>query len=294
MQDDNYLIYKEEETIVMPSEISDGRVDALIKALDLIKSPHVKKIHFNWYRTQTITPAGYAILACLFDSAVEQQTVLTHRFLKKHLQQNQVVQNLLKLSDFDILPPPQIHEFIGEHFILGSGEKGINIHFIENFHSIFESLLSDNLLFSCQLILNELMQNCADHSNAERYYLYAGLHHHEMHVGVVDMGCTIPGKMEQKYNQDHDVGYLELSLKEGISTRRQRPGGLGLTHVFDLLKQESGTFTILSRRAQLRRYFKNRVVQRSRLKQTLQGSWCFARLPVEKILEKTGEKNEKN
>lgn len=269
-------------SLTLPTEISDGRVDTILKAFHLLKNPDVKELHLNWQRTTQILPAGSAILACLFDSAVEQQKSIKNTFIKKHLQKNRVVQNLIRLAEFLTLPKPQINEFATDQVLLGAGERAINISFIEKFQEFFGSQLSEDLEFSCQLVFNELMQNSVDHATAERYYLYAGPWQHEFHVGVLDMGCTIPAKLEQKYTCDNDLHYLAHCFKEGVSTRRQRLGGLGLSHVFDLLKNHGGTLTVLSRDAQIRRYFKNRVVQRSVLKHSLRGTWCFTRFPLEK------------
>jgi anti-sigma regulatory factor (Ser/Thr protein kinase) len=268
-------------TLKLPSEIGDRRVDTLMRALSLFEDPVVKEVHLNWQRVTMITPAGFAILACLFDCAVEQKKILKNTFVKKKLQQNPVVQNLLRQADFSILPQPKIHAFASAVVVLDGGESAINITFVENMLSFFASQLSEDLQFSCQLAVNELMQNCVAHSSSERYYLYAGPWGNEFHVGVLDMGCTIPAKLQQKYTQDSDLDYLALSLKEGVTTRRQRQGGLGLSHIFDILKNCGGKLTLISRNAQIRRYFGNRVVQRMELKNTLHGTWCFARFPLE-------------
>ena len=121
------------------------------------------------------------------------------------------------------------------------------------------------------------MVNCIDHSTAERYYLYAGKEGREFHLGALDMGITIPAKLERKYSVKNDVELLEMSFEEGISTRRQRTGGFGLYQTFEHLKQNKGKLTMVSRNAQVRRYFNRRSVIKGPLKYTLDGTWCFAR-----------------
>ena len=61
--------------------------------------------------------------------------------------------------------------------------------------------LDEDLLFSIQLVFNELIQNAVDHSTSERYYLYFGVVKDEVHFGVLDMGITLPSKMEQKFTE---------------------------------------------------------------------------------------------
>jgi len=92
---------------------------------------------------------------------------------------------------------------------------------------------------------------------------------------------TLPAKLEQKYSSPSDEAYLDLALKEGITTRRSRPGGLGLFHTFEYLKDFSGTLTLISRRAQLIRYFKSKRVVRQSLKHILHGTWAMARIPMD-------------
>ena len=66
--------------ILLPQEISDGRLDAILEIFSLIKSEkkNKKPLQLDWTKVKKITPAGYAILACLFDTVVEQKAKITH------------------------------------------------------------------------------------------------------------------------------------------------------------------------------------------------------------------------
>ncbi|MEK6704547.1 MAG: hypothetical protein AABZ06_02045 [Bdellovibrionota bacterium] len=118
--------------------------------------------------------------------------------------------------------------------------------------------------------------------------MYGGLwekkHRREIHVGMLDMGITIPTKLKPKYDAKSDTDYIELALREGTTTRRERPGGLGLFHTFDHLKQHGGTLTIISGNGQVIRYFKNKKIIRQHNKRRLNGTWCMVRFP---LMEKT-------
>jgi hypothetical protein len=89
------------------------------------------------------------------------------------------------------------------------------------------------------------------------------------------MGITLPSKMEQKFNAENDIEFLELSLKEGITTRRLRIGGLGLFHTLEMIKEMGGKFVFISRDGQIRRYFSQRKVNRMKLKSRLHGTWVM-------------------
>ncbi len=265
--------------IKLPSEIGDGRLDTIIKIFDLIRSH--KEITLNWRRVQNINPAGFAILACLFDSAVEQHCELKNLFLKKEIKNNIVIQNLLNINSQKTLPKPEIHHFHHEYGILRGLEKVVYPGFMEEAGSKATRNLSPRLFFYAKSLINELMVNAYDHSTSERYYLYAGKISNELLIGVLDLGATIPAKMAQKYNFKDDLEYLENALKKGTTTRRIREGGLGLFHTLETLRQSKGKLTIISGNAQIRRYFKSRIVRRKKLKVRLRGTWCFARFPLE-------------
>lgn len=263
----------------LPSVIDDGRIDSFLKLINVAKSGHGEglEIELDWSKTVSISPAGYAVLASVFDIMVEQKTVVTNKNISAGIMGLPVVANINKISSFGSLPRPDINNFENKTMIVRGVEGGINTMFTERLTEKFAQNISGDLLYSSTLIVNELMQNSADHSAAERHYLYAGIWDGEFHVGLLDMGVSIPAKLEQKYLCVNDIEYLELALKKGTSTRRQRVGGFGLYYFFDLLKENEGKLTIVSRRAQIRRYFRTRRSQKNILKYPLNGTWCFAR-----------------
>ncbi len=263
--------------ITLPAEIGDGRLDLLLALFASFPTLETQTLRLNWRKVTDLSPAGSAILACLADTALEQGKKLEHLFLPSRLKARPIIQSLQKTSLLTALPKPSIYDFDQTHELLGSGENHLNIAFVEKVAGKFGKTLSDDQLFGVRLILHELMQNSVDHSTAERYYLYAGIWEKEFHFGVLDMGITIPAKLESKYLGSSDSEYLELALKTGISTRRLRPGGLGLSHTFEFLKEQQGRLTLISRGAQLRRYFKRRHIVSTQTKAPLRGTWCFAR-----------------
>lgn len=265
-------------SFVLPQTIDDGRMDLLLKILTLSKQWGSKPIRFDWSKTHSVSPAGLGMLCCLWDTFIEQGNRINHTRIHKNLRGLMPVR--LSGQRFPMLPPPKTYNYEGETMLLRGLANAIDPLFVERVREKFCRILSDDLLYACALILNELMQNSVDHSSAERCYLYAGLWGREFHVGVLDMGVSIPAKMEQKYRCSSDLEYLELALKKGTGTRRIRAGGFGLYYFFEFLKECRGKLTLVSRGAQIRRYFRTRRSQKNMLKYTLNGTWCFARMPL--------------
>lgn len=271
-------IYSRMNTI-LPSDIDDGRIDwaiALIhKVMDAGNAG--KEVRLDWQKVTSISPAGFAILACILDTVIEQHAHIKNVSVPGRFKGIPVVENFRK--QFPSLPSPSINNYeSGE--ILIKGNMNLDVLFQERVEEKFSGILSEELVYDVNLILNELMQNSVDHSTAERYYIYCGVWKKEFHAGLTDMGISIPAKMEQSHTCGNDLEYLELALKEGTTTRRARTGGLGLAYFFEHLKRHEGKLTIVSRFAQIRRYFRTRRSQINILKRPLRGTWCFARFPL--------------
>lgn len=268
--------------IRLPEIIDDGRLDWALALLNVSRETGGMRgeIRLNWGKVRDISPAGVAILCCLFDSLVEQGNRVKCAFVPKRFKDIPVVRSLIGINLHRSLPPPGVHDFENGEMML-RGRMSVDVLVREWFLEKFAPGLTEDVVYDCLLILNELMQNAADHSIAERFYLYAGRWGGEFHAGVLDMGITIPAKMEQRYSCADDLEYLELALREGTTTRRIRPGGVGLSYFFTSLKRNGGKLTVMSRGAQVRRYFSTRKSQRDMLKYPLRGTWCFARVPLE-------------
>lgn len=266
----------------LPQSIGHSHLNKIIELFQILKKG--ESLQIDWSPVQEITPAGWGILACLWDRVLEQRVSWKHRGLSRRLHKHPLLQKLFKLPARAALPDPGFYNFQDSQTML----VGLAGQFLPNFMDevelwfgqIHKRSLDPDLAFSCRLTLNELMVNAIDHSTAERYYLYAGFWQQQFQVGALDMGVTIPAKLERKYIQENDADFLKLALKEGITTRRQQVGGLGLAHTFDHLKQGEGTLILLSRQAQMRRYFHHNKVRCNLIKHTLDGTWCFANFPL--------------
>lgn len=256
----------------LPQNFGSERLDTVLVLLESFKEREL--ITLNVSNVKNIDPAGLAIGAIIYDQACEKNSNLEiindkNPLLKKFplpLFKEKLQKGIPKPSFHDLETPKSFHLCC---------QGGIDLRYKELLQNKFGSILHEDLIFSVQLVFNELIQNAVDHSTSERYYLYFGLAEDEIHFGVLDMGVTLPAKMEQKYNKENDIEYLEFSLQEGVTTRRQRSGGLGLFHTLEMIKEQQGKFVFLSRDAQIRHYFSQRKIQRSKLKARLHGTWVL-------------------
>ncbi|MBI2336823.1 MAG: hypothetical protein HYU97_08710 [Deltaproteobacteria bacterium] len=264
-------------TIDFPKEIGDSRIDSYLFILESFLT--TKQVCLRFSTKTKISPAGFAILACLFDKACELGIRIDWNIPQSLKRQCPYLQQLSEIKWVkQFMPSVQSYDYEDKHQLLSVGETAFNFGFIERCIEKFPS--GEDLQFDCKLILQELMQNTISHAGGERYYAYAGLWNKEIHLGILDMGVGIPTKLQQKYICTDDLEYILLAMKEGITTRRRRVGGLGLTHFKDVLKNNAGKLTIISGRAQVRYYFQTRKSQKSFLKYRLPGTWCCARIPL--------------
>lgn len=255
----------------LPKTLGSERLDTIILLISSIRDE--AEIVLDWSKVSVIEPAGIAILSVIFDQSIEKECKIVNINVSPEIKRKYPLIVFSKDRP-GALPLPSFHDFQNSESFLLCCQGGIDLRYKEILANKFEKLDSD-LVFSVQLVFNELIQNAVEHSTSERYYLYFGLLNDEVHYGVLDMGVSLPAKMEQKYNAEDDIDYLELSLKEGISTRRQRTGGLGLYHTFEMIKDLHGKFVFISREGQVRRYFSQRKVNRMKLKAKLNGTWVM-------------------
>lgn len=269
-----------ESTIEMPKFIDDGRLDSLLDIIRNIKTGHDLTLSFD--KTENITPAGHAILFTLLEVASEQKIKLKIQKVKKNLKLHPVFLGLQNastaLKGFYKIETLKIQE---DNFLVYGKSSGIAPEFISQLEEKFKDKLSEDVLWNISLIINELMQNTVDHSTAERYFIYAGVNNDHFEFGILDMGVTIPAKLETKYQCSSDEEYLEKVFEKGIGTRRDRAGGLGLYYLFENIKDLKGRLVVLSRNAQVRKNFGTRNYKTSKLKYKLSGTWCMASIPLE-------------
>jgi hypothetical protein len=264
---------------LLPKKIDDGRLDLLLEIIASIKIS--KQLSISFEKTTSISPAGYAILFAIFDAACEQKISIDIQNLTKN-QLPPILQEHSKKKINGFIPIENA-SYENSQMIIYGKSASIAPEFIQKIENKFQNVLNEDRLWDVTLIFNELMQNTVDHSTAERYFLYAGINNKNFEFGLLDLGVSIPAKLETKYICQNDEEYLEHALLQGVGTRRNRTGGLGLYYLFENIKQAHGRLKIISRDAQIIKNFSTRNYLSSKLKHKLSGTWCMASIPVRKI-----------
>jgi len=267
-----------DQKVVLPQLIDDGRIDNILELLNLVRSKDTSFI-LDFSEVKEISAAGLAILNCISDSIIEHKRKVVVKNLLLSSSLNNHIKNLFNYQSNQMLSMAQM-AYEDENNIVSGAINSLDPSFPDRIDNKFQNILSEDQLWYVRLIMNELMQNSLDHSTAERYFFYAGVKESDFIFGVCDMGVSIPAKLEQKYICGDDKAYLLKSLELGVGTRRIRYGGLGLNHMFEILKQQKGRLVIVSRYAQIRKYFARRKTEASFLKNPLRGTWCMARIPI--------------
>lgn len=268
-----------EKDFLLPEKIEDGRLDAIIALFSEVRSNQKIRYSLNFENTKTITSAGHALLMCLSDSIREHGVASkAHSFDQNLISSHVFLRKILTHSNSQTFEKIDQMKVESEYMIVMGVEDSLSPFFLDEIDRKFETHINETNRWYIRFILNELMQNAKDHSTSERFYLYCSLEKDHIQFGVCDMGVSIPAKLEQKYQCQNDVEYLKKSLELRVGTRRTRSGGLGLNHMFEILKKQKGRLVIISRNAQLRIYFKRSQTQTSTLKRRLFGTWCMARI----------------
>lgn len=265
---------------LMPKSISDGRVDNFLEIIRSISAG--ENVELSFEKTKEITPAGHALLFILIDVASEHKVALKITNVSKSLELHDLIIKIGEsgeaLKGFFEITKLNLQR---SSLLVYGKSSSIAPEFIEMLSNKFQNKLGEDRLWEITLTFNELMQNAVDHSTSERYFLYAGTSNSHFEFGILDMGVSIPAKLEVKYQCKDDCEYLKKVFEKGVGTRRDRPGGLGLYYLHENIKNLKGRLVIISREAQVRYNFGSRNYRASKLKEKLFGTWCMANIPLE-------------
>lgn len=113
-------------------------------------------------------------------------------------------------------------------------------------------LLSNDAQYEMRTHLNELMTNSVDHSKTKfGFYVCAQWYpaKQNLRISFADGGIGIFQSLEQsgKYpDVTNDIKAIRLSVKQGVTTRKNQLGGLGLDFIRKYVRNNDGTLTIIS------------------------------------------------
>ncbi len=262
------------ETYTLPTTISFTRPEPLIKLLSIEKPQFI----LDWSKVARIDMAGLAILCCMYDHWGERKIKVISANIPAQFENYPVIKKFMTPPH---LVTPELFDFQQSCKKLSGISNQIPMFFMEQLHSTCPIIkIKAELSFTCNLLLSELMQNSRDHSSGERYYAFFEVNGLNIYLGVLDMGVTVPAKLEQKYNFSNNIEAIEMALKEGITTRRQRAGGKGLFYLKEEIKACKGSLTFISRDAQIKMFTGAKTIQRRKLQTPLRGTWIFVTVPL--------------
>ncbi|MDR3626496.1 MAG: hypothetical protein P4L45_06670 [Ignavibacteriaceae bacterium] len=132
--------------------------------------------------------------------------------------------------------------------------KGVEPLYTDNIITVLQHYLtlSQGVRGSLHLSLNELMTNTFDHSQTQmgcfvcaQAYKSRGT----INICLTDFGRGILKSLSTSDEYRHlknSIDAIELSIQEGVSSRKNRLAGLGLTHIHRFLKINEGQIHIIS------------------------------------------------
>jgi anti-sigma regulatory factor (Ser/Thr protein kinase) len=158
---------------------------------------------------------------------------------------------LKRLKDIDYLLTDQILAVFGEYLRMSEGVSG-----------------------SLKMALNELMTNAFDHSGSDRgCYVcaqsYPGAKTIRLCIADFGIGILTSLKKNNKYKGlANDNEAITLAVQEGVTSRKHRTGGYGLTHINRFIEVNGGKMHILSGRGKVLWNYSG-VKKRKETKQTV-------------------------
>ena len=239
--------------VVLPAKVGIQHPKWFYKSMEHLHQGN--DLHFQKSGEAKFTPAGEGLFELLRSEAKVLQRTLS--------------------GD---IPTSRVLPFYSKTFCMDWFEGSLKPLFLEHFLSLNEKILTEDEGFDLRLLYSEITQNARDHSGSERFLVILG----PGEIGVYDLGVSIPAKLEQKYDFKDDLDSIEGALKKGITTRRTRPGGLGLYYTLSQIRERSGTLFIASRYGQVRRYLRDKKVFRKKIQPPMRGTLIHCSFENEK------------
>lgn len=262
---------KNEKEYHLTKIINEASTESVMRIIDGIFKGETK-LRLNWSETEEVGPSGISLLTLLFDYASERGVKIDSVFTARHLKLIPIVARLQNVREKSLIEAKELSY---------ENQEG-QYYCLENEHpkTLSERQRDPFIQADIQLLFRELTQNAIEHSSSERFYSYYAESDGQIHLGVLDLGVSIPAKLKNHFNLDDDLSYIEAALERGNTSRRLKEGGEGLYRVSQMVKRLQGRMAILSGEGQLRRYYAHRRIDRKLMKYRTPGTWIFITLPM--------------
>ena len=230
-------------TVAFPSISSVVRLDTLVKMSNKARAYHDRKLLFDLSEVKQLSPIFLCILAATVSDCARD---LGNSVVIK-LPKSRRAADILRKVNFISETGGRIES----QFLQVRRLTQNDIFSIRDIVELiaFNLRISDGVKEMMRVILSELFQNAIDHSGRNSCYVCAGVwgKSSHVHISIVDFGVGIPSRLRTKYGRDvgkNDSRAIELVLKEGITTRERRVGGLGYSFIQSFLRANKGRLRI--------------------------------------------------
>ena len=227
-----------------------GYSNQLVKLCHNARTTESDKLFFDLSRTEFITPFALILLSGTIAECLDQgkqcrfkspSRPITKKFLStigfnKFFKLNNCDQKiesrnvqLKRLKSIDYSLTDQILDVFGDYLHMSEGITG-----------------------SLKMALNELMTNAFDHSGSDRgCYVCAQSYPRAKNIRlcIADFGIGILAslrKIDQYNDLVSDSDAITLAIQEGVTSRKNRTAGYGLTHIKRFIEVNGGEMHILS------------------------------------------------
>lgn len=234
--------------LLYPGRIVIAHSNQLLSYSQQARETLDEEVIFDLTRTTFLTPFGIVLLAGTISECLSHGKKVEYRGPRKRVTRKFLsgigFNKFFRLSDEE-------HKIESSHVQLRRLDS-IDYLLTEKIVEVFNYAItmSENLQGSLSLAINEIMTNAFDHSGSKRgCYVCAQAYEEDdiIRLCVADFGVGLFARLSPKYPQLQDsYGAIKLAVQEGITTRSQQAGGLGLWHIQRFIKVNKGKMCILS------------------------------------------------
>ncbi len=231
-----------------PNRIVVAHSNQLLSYSQQARNSVDSEVVFDLTRTTFLTPFGIVLLAGTISECLSQGKKVVYRKPRKVRTRKFIsgigFNKFFRLSDEE-------HKIESSHVQLRRLDA-IDYLLTEQIVKVFDFAItmSENLQGSLTLAINEIMTNAFDHSGSQKgCYVCAQAYEEDdiIRLCVADFGVGLLTRLAPKYSQlTNSYEAIKLAVQEGITTRSQQAGGLGLWHIQRFIRVNKGKMCILS------------------------------------------------
>jgi anti-sigma regulatory factor (Ser/Thr protein kinase) len=235
---------------VFPKLMTVGWSRRIIRECTAAIRSRDKEILFDLSRVEWIAPFGLTVLSaaiytCLDNGQTCKGRLPAHGKCREYLRRIGFDKLFLKGGKQALNKPTSVEL---------KNIDGLDLSYIQDLLQLAEYnfKLDDDDLHQLRMQLIELMTNAQDHANSKMGCFVCAQYYptvRTLRLSFVDVGRGIPTVLRTlpKYRRTRlDSTLLFEATQPGVTTRKKRAGGMGLTFIRNYLRRYDGTLSIIS------------------------------------------------